>query len=127
MIALASTPRGRAENALGRAESRAQPVATREHGGRVSSRSTTALQVSTGNCAQEASGCSLTPWAKSRTSPGFGSSGSAGPQCLAHLPAEDEPVVFGVHSEVAEHYGVRPDEYPPHATTLDYVVAAAGG
>ena len=50
-----------------------------------------------------------------------------GPQRLAYLPAEDEPVAFGVHSEVAEHYGVGPDQYPPHATTLDYVVAAAGG
>jgi len=50
-----------------------------------------------------------------------------GPQRLAHLPAEDEPVEFGVHSEVAEHYGVSPTDYPPCATTLDYVVAAAGG
>ena len=50
-----------------------------------------------------------------------------GPQRLAHLPAVDEPVVFGVHSEVAEHYGVSPEDYPPSATTLDYVVAAAGG
>jgi hypothetical protein len=50
-----------------------------------------------------------------------------GPQRLAYLPAEHEPVTFGVHSEVAEHYGVSPDQYPPHATTLDYVVAAAGG
>ena len=50
-----------------------------------------------------------------------------GPQRLAHLPAEDEPVAFGVHSEVAEHYGVQPGEVEPHATTLDYVVAAAGG
>ena len=38
-----------------------------------------------------------------------------------------EPVAFGVHSEVAEHYGVSAEQYPPHATTLDYVVAAAGG
>ncbi len=45
----------------------------------------------------------------------------------AHVPAEEEPVLFGVHSEVAEHYGVSPDEEEPHATTLDYVVAAAGG
>jgi hypothetical protein len=45
----------------------------------------------------------------------------------AYIPAEDEPVLFGVHSEVAEHYGVSPDEEEPHATTLDYVVAAAGG
>jgi hypothetical protein len=50
-----------------------------------------------------------------------------GPQRLAYLPAEREPVVFGVHSEVAEHYGVKAEDYPPHATTLDYVVAAAGG
>jgi hypothetical protein len=45
----------------------------------------------------------------------------------AYLPAEDEPVLFGVHSEIAEHYGVSPDEEEPHSTTLDYVVAAAGG
>lgn len=50
-----------------------------------------------------------------------------GPQRLAYLPAQDEPVTFGVHSEVADHYGVSPEQYPPHATTLDYVVAAAGG
>jgi uncharacterized OsmC-like protein len=50
-----------------------------------------------------------------------------GPQRLAYLPAEKEPVIFGVHSEVAEHYGVSPEQFPPHATTLDYVVAAAGG
>jgi hypothetical protein len=45
----------------------------------------------------------------------------------AHLPAVEEPVTFGVHSEVAEHYGVSPEEEEPHASTLDYVVAAAGG
>jgi hypothetical protein len=45
----------------------------------------------------------------------------------AYLPAEDEPVLFGVHNEVAEHYGVSPDEEEPHSSTLDYVVAAAGG
>jgi hypothetical protein len=45
----------------------------------------------------------------------------------AYLPVEDEPVIFGVHHEVAEHYGVSPDEEEPHSTTLDYVVAAAGG
>jgi hypothetical protein len=50
-----------------------------------------------------------------------------GPERLAHLPAEDEPVPFGVHSEVAEHYGVDPDQFPPHASTLDYLVAAAAG
>jgi hypothetical protein len=34
---------------------------------------------------------------------------------------------FGVHSEVASHYGLREGQYQPHATTLDYVVAAAAG
>jgi hypothetical protein len=45
----------------------------------------------------------------------------------AYLPGREEPILFGVHSEVAEHYGVSPDEEEPHPTTLDYVVAAAGG
>jgi hypothetical protein len=50
-----------------------------------------------------------------------------GPHRLAHLPAESEPVEFGSHSEVAEHYGVDTEKVPPHATTLDYVVAATAG
>lgn len=50
-----------------------------------------------------------------------------GPLRRAHLPAESEPVLFGVHSAIAEHYGVPPDAHEPHATTLDYVVAAAAG
>ncbi|MFQ5516861.1 MAG: hypothetical protein ACE5E8_04740 [Acidimicrobiia bacterium] len=50
-----------------------------------------------------------------------------GPVRRAWLPAREEPVIFGVHSEVADHYGVDPDQYPPNATTLDYVVAAAAG
>ena len=45
----------------------------------------------------------------------------------AHIPAEDEPVLFGVHDKIAEHYGVSPDEEEPHPSTLDYLVAAAGG
>ena len=49
-----------------------------------------------------------------------------GPVRRAYLPAESEPVHFGVHSEVAAHYKVSPDAFPPRATTLDYVVAAAG-
>jgi hypothetical protein len=51
----------------------------------------------------------------------------AGPLREAHLPARDAPITFGVHAEVAEHYGVSGDDFPPHATTLDYVVAAAAG
>jgi hypothetical protein len=50
-----------------------------------------------------------------------------GPWRLAYLPAETEPVSFGVHGQVAKHYGVSPDVSEPRATTLDYVVAAAGG
>lgn len=50
-----------------------------------------------------------------------------GPLRLAYMPAEDEPVTFGVHGAVAEHYGVSPEIAEPHATTLDYIVAAAGG
>jgi hypothetical protein len=45
----------------------------------------------------------------------------------ATLPAEPDPVIFGVHDEVAEHYGVQPGTIESHATTLDYVVAAAAG
>jgi hypothetical protein len=45
----------------------------------------------------------------------------------AHLPVQQEPVLFGVHSEVAEHYGVPPEQVEPYDTTLDYLVAAAGG
>jgi hypothetical protein len=45
----------------------------------------------------------------------------------AYLPVQKEPVLFGVHGEVAEHYGVSPEEVEPHDTTLDYLVAATGG
>ena len=46
----------------------------------------------------------------------------------AWLPAETEPVLFGTHGPVAEHYGKKADEIKtPHATTLDYIVAATGG
>jgi len=50
-----------------------------------------------------------------------------GPVREAYLPARKEAVTFGVHSEVAEHYGAYAGDSPPDATTLDYVVAAAGG
>ena len=49
-----------------------------------------------------------------------------GPLRVAQLPIDGD-VKFGVHSEVAEHYGVSPDVSEPHATTLDYVVAATSG
>ncbi len=50
-----------------------------------------------------------------------------GPIRQAYLPAESQPVVFGTHGAVREHYGTAPGQYPDHATTLDYVVAAAAG
>ncbi|MDX1584264.1 MAG: hypothetical protein R3338_11760 [Thermoanaerobaculia bacterium] len=50
-----------------------------------------------------------------------------GPVRHAWLPAEAQPVVFGVHSEIAEHYGVDPEAFGENAATLDYVVAAAAG
>jgi hypothetical protein len=50
-----------------------------------------------------------------------------GPVRKAYLPSEQKPVIFGVHGAVAEHYKVPPAVLAPHATTLDYVVAAAGG
>jgi hypothetical protein len=51
----------------------------------------------------------------------------AGPLRQAYLPAERLPVTFGVHGAVAAHYKVDPNVVEPHATTLDYVVAATGG
>lgn len=50
-----------------------------------------------------------------------------GPLRHAFLPAEEQPVFFGVHSEIAEHYGVDTNVVQPHAATLDYIVAAAAG
>jgi hypothetical protein len=44
----------------------------------------------------------------------------------AYLPVQEDPVVFGVHSEVTEHYGVPSEDIEPYDTTLDYVVAAGG-
>ena len=50
-----------------------------------------------------------------------------GPLRRAWLPAEPEPTLFGVHGAVAEHYKVPKEVLEPHATTLDYIVAAAAG
>ena len=50
-----------------------------------------------------------------------------GPLRRAYLPEIESPVLFGVHSEIAKHYGVDPSVHSPQATTLDYVVASAGG
>jgi hypothetical protein len=45
----------------------------------------------------------------------------------AFLPGADEPVWFGVHDEVADHYGVARGGDAERATTLDHVVAATVG
>jgi len=50
-----------------------------------------------------------------------------GPLRRAYLPVEEDPVLFGVHSEIAENYNVDPAIHEPHSATLDYVVAAAAG
>lgn len=50
-----------------------------------------------------------------------------GPIRLAWLPGESGPVTFGVHGAIADHYGVSPDVFEPHATTIDYLVAATAG
>ena len=50
-----------------------------------------------------------------------------GPLRTAQLPAEDHLVKFGVHGAIAEHYGITGTGFEPHATTIDYVIAATGG
>lgn len=51
----------------------------------------------------------------------------SGPLRWATLPAEDARIAFGVHGAIAEHYKAPEGSYEPHATTLDYMVAAAAG
>ena len=50
-----------------------------------------------------------------------------GPLRRAELPGSDEPIFFGVHDEIADHYGVRRGGDAERATTLDHIVAAAAG
>lgn len=50
-----------------------------------------------------------------------------GPVRHAYLPAEEQPVIYGAHGAVREHYGYPAEEFPEHATTLDHLVAAAAG
>lgn len=38
-----------------------------------------------------------------------------------------ESVLVGAHDEIAAHYKREPGTFEPHAATLDYIVAAAGG
>jgi len=50
-----------------------------------------------------------------------------GPLRRATVPGSSEPVFFGVHDEIADHYGVAPGSEAERTTTIDYVVAAAAG
>ena len=50
-----------------------------------------------------------------------------GPMRRAYLPGHDGPIEFGVHAEIAKHYGIDEDAYPPTTTTIDYLIAAAAG
>jgi hypothetical protein len=51
---------------------------------------------------------------------------STGPHRTASMPG-GEDVAFGVHGAIAAHYGVDMDGHDPTSTTIDYLVAAAGG
>ncbi len=50
-----------------------------------------------------------------------------GPLRAAYLPGEQEPVVYGMHGAIAEHYGAQPGQFPSHASTIDHVIGAALG
>lgn len=43
----------------------------------------------------------------------------------AYIKGFEEPITFGVHGGVKEFYGVEPEA--EHPSTLDYIIAAAGG
>jgi hypothetical protein len=45
----------------------------------------------------------------------------------AYLPYEEQPVLFGMHSEIAEQYKKDMIGKEPHAATIDYLVAATAG
>lgn len=50
-----------------------------------------------------------------------------GPIRKVWLPAAEQEHFFGVHSDIADHYGVSMDDYPATPTTIDWVIAAAAG
>jgi len=53
---------------------------------------------------------------------------SGGPVRTVQLPGDSGPTTFGVHGAIARHYGLESMAgFEPHATTLDHVIAAAGG
>ena len=52
--------------------------------------------------------------------------GKKAPIRWVYLPAQKEPIVFELHSDIAERYEVPPDVFEPRAAAMGYVVAAAG-
>ncbi|MFI5176314.1 MAG: hypothetical protein ACHQKY_15745 [Terriglobia bacterium] len=51
-----------------------------------------------------------------------------GPLRFAYLPGEPQPVAFSVHGAIADHYKINPASLTePHASTLDYAIAATAG
>ena len=48
-----------------------------------------------------------------------------GPHRRAYIEGFEEPVHFGVHSNIKKFYGIEPEEEFP--ATLDYIVGAVGG
>ena len=50
-----------------------------------------------------------------------------GPLRAGYLPGEQEPVVYGMHGAIAEHYGAQPGQFPSHASTIEHVIGAALG
>lgn len=48
-----------------------------------------------------------------------------GPHRLAYIEHFSEPFHYGVHSGIANFYGVQPAE--EHPATLDHMIAAVGG
>jgi hypothetical protein len=52
----------------------------------------------------------------------------SGPLRYAWLPGEAQPVAFGLHGAIAEHYGIDMARVKEtHATTIDYVIAGLAG
>lgn len=50
-----------------------------------------------------------------------------GPVRAAHLPGEEQPILYGMHGAIAEHYGMEPGSSPSHASTIDHLVGAVLG
>ena len=48
-----------------------------------------------------------------------------GPMRRAYIEGFEEPLRFGVHSNIKDFYGIEPEEELP--ATLDHLIAAVGG